>query len=61
VLAGIEALTILTEMDATGANARAAQDCADRWIAVGKEVFFADPAPDCGDMNDALIKMVRRA
>jgi putative DNA primase/helicase len=61
VLDGVESLTVLLEHDESGANARAVQACADRWIAAGKEVFSADPPPDCGDMNTVLTKGMARA
>jgi hypothetical protein len=52
VLAGVDALTILFEYDA-GANNRAATECAERWIAAGKEVFIVSPTSG-KDLNDAL-------
>jgi CHC2 zinc finger len=61
VLGGIESLTVFLEHDESGANAKAVQACADRWIAAGKEVFSADPPPDCGDMNAVLTKGMARA
>lgn len=38
VLAGIESLTIFADNDASGAGQRAAQSCAERWHAAGREV-----------------------
>ncbi|NEV01363.1 DUF7146 domain-containing protein [Bradyrhizobium uaiense] len=53
LLPGIDALTILAETDDRGANARAIQNCGDRWTAAGRDVFVATPRL-VGDMNDAL-------
>jgi putative DNA primase/helicase len=61
VLDGVESLTLLREHDESGANAKAVQACADRWIAAGKEVFSVDPPPDCDDMNAVLTKGMARA
>jgi hypothetical protein len=55
VLAGIEALTILGEMDAEGANERASAECAARWIAAGQEAFCVMPSAGCCDFNDAVM------
>jgi putative DNA primase/helicase len=38
VLSGIEALTIFADNDVSGAGQRAAQSCAERWHAAGREV-----------------------
>lgn len=43
VLAGVEALTILGEVDDHGANAKAVRACADRWIEAGQEAFLVAP------------------
>jgi putative DNA primase/helicase len=51
-LPGVEALTILGEIDESGANARAAEACGRRWIAEGAEVSLVEP--DAGDLNDVL-------
>jgi hypothetical protein len=51
VLSGIEALTILGEDDE--ANHRAAEECARRWLAAGREVYRATSTIG-GDMNDLL-------
>ena len=50
VLPGIDAITILGEVDG-GANKRAAQSCADRWIEAGREAFVVEPLVG-GDLND---------
>jgi Toprim domain len=52
VLAGIDAVTILRESDKKGTNAVAAQACARRWIAAGREAFMVNPPQ--GDMNDLM-------
>ena len=51
VLAGIDAITICGETDDNGANARAAQECAARWIEAGREAFVIEPLMS-GDLND---------
>lgn len=38
VIAGIVALTIFADRDASGTGQRAAADCAERWLAAGREV-----------------------
>jgi putative DNA primase/helicase len=53
VLSGIDALTILAETDASGANARAVRACGNRWAAAEREIIVAAPRV-AGDMNDAL-------
>jgi putative DNA primase/helicase len=53
VLGGIECLTILTENDESGTNARAVEACAARWHAAGREVFLNDPIGG-KDLNDAV-------
>jgi len=53
VLPGVDALTILAETDDSGANARAARACGNRWAAAEREVIIATPRV-AGDMNDAL-------
>ena len=44
LLAGIDALSILAEHDESGANARAVEVAAERWLAGGREVFILAPA-----------------
>jgi Toprim domain-containing protein len=51
VLSGISAITILGEIDDDGANYRAAQACAARWIAAGQEAFIIAPLTG-GDLAD---------
>jgi hypothetical protein len=53
VLSGIECLTILGERNDGGANAEAAQECADRWIEAGYEVILAAPLTG-DDLDDAM-------
>ena len=50
VLAGIEAITIFAEHDDSGANRRAVDQCARRYLAAGCEVWVIDPPR--GDLND---------
>jgi hypothetical protein len=54
VLAGIEAITILGETGDGGANHRAAQTCAARWIKAGREAFVVVPVVG-GDLNDVWV------
>jgi putative DNA primase/helicase len=54
VLSGISALTILTETDDGGANARAVQACGKRWLDAGCEVIVVKPNV-FGDLNDAVL------
>src|SRR5208282_6039566 len=51
VLTGIEAITILGEVGDGGANHRAAQACATRWIEAGQEAFIVAPLVG-SDLND---------
>jgi hypothetical protein len=51
VLSGIEAITVLGEVGDGGANHRAAQACATRWINAGRGAFMVAPRIG-GDMND---------
>lgn len=53
VLSGIDALTICAETDDSGANARAARECARRWVSAGRDVIIATPRVG-GDMNGAI-------
>jgi hypothetical protein len=52
VLPGIDAITILGEVGDRGANHRASQECANRWIEAGQEAFIVTPLLG-GDLNDA--------
>ena len=58
VLAGIEAITILGEVEDGGANHRASQACAARWIEAGQEAFIATPLVG-DDLNDAWREVAR--
>ena len=51
VLSGIEAITVLGEVGDGGANHRAAQLCAARWIETGREAFIVTPLIG-SDLND---------
>jgi putative DNA primase/helicase len=51
VLSAVEAVTVLGEVDDGGANLRAAQECAARWIGAGQEAFIVAPLVG-GDLND---------
>lgn len=53
VLAGVEAVTLLSETDDAGANERAVDACAARWHEAGREVVIITPAR-AGDMLDVL-------
>lgn len=53
VLSGVEALTILEELDDSGANAKAIETCASRWQAAGREVLIVSPCQG-GDVSDAI-------
>jgi hypothetical protein len=55
VLHGIESLTILVENDRNGTNQRAAEQCAERWHAAGREVILVHPRFG-NDLNDALME-----
>jgi hypothetical protein len=52
VLPGIDAITVLGEVGDKGANNRATQTCATRWMNAGQEVFLATPLLG-SDLNDA--------
>jgi hypothetical protein len=64
VLSGIEALTILAEMDDSGAacraNEQAIRKCFARWSAAGRDVYTATSTVG-GDTNDALMADYKRA
>jgi hypothetical protein len=51
VLSGIDAITILGETDDGGANQRAAQACAERWMEAKRDAFVVTPLTG-GDLND---------
>jgi hypothetical protein len=51
ILAGVEAITVLGEVNDGGANQRASQACAARWVAARKEAFTVVPRTG-GDLND---------
>jgi putative DNA primase/helicase len=51
VLSGIEAITVLGEVGDGGANQRAAEACAVRWIEAGRDAYMVAPQVG-GDLND---------
>jgi putative DNA primase/helicase len=51
VLTGIEAVTVLGEVNDGGANHRAAHVCASRWIGAGREALIVTPLSG-KDLND---------
>jgi hypothetical protein len=53
VLPGIEALTVLAEVEDRGASERALGECASRWLSAGAEVFAVTPNRG-GDLNDLI-------
>ncbi len=57
-LSGIEAIAVLGEVNDGGANYRAAQACAARWIEAGQEAFIVAPLSG-GDLNDVWREVVR--
>jgi hypothetical protein len=57
VLSGIEAITVLGEVNDGGANQRAAQLCAARWIEAGKEAYIVTPLIG-SDLNDVWCEAV---
>jgi putative DNA primase/helicase len=58
LLSGIEAITVLGEVGDGGANHRAAQTCAARWIEAGREAFMVEPQVG-SDLNDVWLEVVR--
>jgi hypothetical protein len=58
VLPGIEAITILGEMDDGGANQRATRICAARWMEAGREALLVEPVAG-GDLADVWREVVR--
>jgi putative DNA primase/helicase len=57
VLGGIDAITILGEVNDGGANHRAAQACAARWIEAGREALIVAPLTG-DDLNDVWHEVV---
>jgi putative DNA primase/helicase len=57
VLAGVEAITVLGEVNDGGANHRAAQACAARWIEAGQEAFIVAPLSGA-DLNEVWREVV---
>ena len=56
VLSGIEAITVLGEVGDGGANQRATQVCAARWLDAGLEALVVTPLIG-GDLNDVWRKV----
>lgn len=54
ILAGVEALTIFADHDASGAGQDAARVCAGRWADAGREVTITSPREVGTDFNDIL-------
>lgn len=54
VLAGVEALTLLVDNDASGIGQEAAAACARRWLATGREVIRLTPKMTGSDFNDIV-------
>ena len=54
VLAGIEALTLLVDNDASGTGQRAANECSARWTAAGREVIRLIPDTMGNDFADIV-------
>jgi putative DNA primase/helicase len=54
VVAGIEAITVLSDNDASGAGDRAARELQSRWQAAGREAHVWKPKSR-GDLNDLLL------
>jgi hypothetical protein len=52
ILPGIETITILGEVEHSGANRRATEQCAARWHKAGREVLVVTPLVG-KDLNDA--------
>lgn len=53
-LAGVEALTIFADNDASGTGQRAALACAERWHAANREVTLVEPKSVGADIADIL-------
>jgi putative DNA primase/helicase len=56
VLPGIDAITVLGELNDGGANHRAAQACAARWLEAGREALIVAPLVG-SDLNDVWLKV----
>jgi phage/plasmid primase-like uncharacterized protein len=58
VLPGVECLTLLADNDANGVGERAAQECAQSWLAAGKDLELLIPNKAGVDFNDLTIERV---
>jgi hypothetical protein len=56
VLSGIEAITVLGEINDGGANHRAAQACKARWIEARREAFLVEPLSG-DDLNNVWCEL----
>jgi putative DNA primase/helicase len=56
VLAGIEALTLIVDSDASGTGQDSAWKCAQRWRAAGREVVRLIPRRLGDDFNDIIVQ-----
>jgi hypothetical protein len=54
VLAGVEAVTLLVDNDASGTGQNAAAQCARRWLAAGREVIRLTPKIVGTDFNNIV-------
>jgi Toprim domain len=54
VLAGVEALTLLVDNDANGTGQNAAAQCAQRWLAGGRDVIRLTPKTVGKDFNNII-------
>ncbi|MEP9399072.1 toprim domain-containing protein [Mesorhizobium sp. KR2-14] len=54
VLAGIETLSLFVDNDASGTGQRAAEACAARWVAQGRECVVRTPLEIGSDFNDLV-------
>ena len=54
VLSGVEAITILADNDNSGTGQRAAETCARRWVAAGREARVLLPHKIGADFNDII-------
>jgi hypothetical protein len=55
-LPGIEALTLLVDVEDSGRGRRAAETCAARWLAAGKEMIRLTPQTANTDFNDIIAR-----
>jgi phage/plasmid primase-like uncharacterized protein len=58
VLPGVDCLTLLADNDTNGVGQRAAQECAQQWLAAGKDLELLIPNKAGVDFNDVTIERV---